>query len=66
MLRRKGVPFSGFKSIKEQSIRKGREIPGSEKGPKGRTDEFYGLIKSRKRSIFVTDSSLKGSAFTAV
>ena len=36
------------------------------KGPKGLTDEFYGFIKSRKRSIFVIDSYLKDSAFTAV
>ena len=36
------------------------------KGPKGLTDEFYGFIKSRKRSIFVIDSCLKDSAFTAV
>ena len=35
---------------------------GSVKGPKGLTDEFDGFIKSRERSIFVTDSS----AFTAV
>ena len=34
------------------------------KGPKGLTDEAYGFIKSRKRSIFVID--LKGDAFTAV
>ena len=34
--------------------------------PKGLTDEFYGFIKSRKRSIFVIDSYLKDSAFTAV
>ena len=27
---------------------------------------FYGLIKSRKRSIFVIDFYLKDSAFTAV
>ena len=27
---------------------------------------FYGFIKSRKRSIFVIDSYLKDSAFTAV
>ena len=32
----------------------------------GLTDEFYGFIKSRKRSIFVIDSHLKDSAFTAV
>ena len=36
------------------------------KGPKGRTDEFYGFIKSRKRSIFVIDSYLDESAFTSV
>ena len=29
-------------------------------------DEFYGFIKLRKRSIFVIDSYLKDSAFTAV
>ena len=29
-------------------------------------DEFYGFIKSRKRSIFVFDSYLNDSAFTAV
>ena len=39
---------------------------GSVKGSKGLTDEFYGFIKSRKRSIFVTDSFLNDSAFTAV
>ena len=36
------------------------------KGPKGLTDDFHGFIKSRKRSIFVVDSSFKDSAFTAV
>ena len=30
------------------------------------TDEFYAFIKSRKRSIFVIDSYLKDSVFTAV
>ena len=40
---------------------------GSVKGPIGLTDEFYGsMMKSRKRSIFVTDSYLNDSAFTAV
>ena len=40
---------------------------GSVKGPIGLTDEFYGsIMKSRKRSIFVTDSCLNDSAFTAV
>ena len=29
-------------------------------------DEFYGFKKSRKRFIFVVDSYLKDSAFTAV
>ena len=38
----------------------------SVKGPKGLTDEFYGFIKSRKRSIFVINSYLIDSAFTAV
>ena len=36
------------------------------KGPKGRTDEFYGFIELRNRSIFVIDSYLKDSAFTAL
>ena len=35
-------------------------------GPKGLTDEFYGFINSRKRSIIVIDSYLKDSAFTVV
>ena len=33
---------------------------------KGLTDEVYSFIKSKKRSIFVIDSYLKDSAFTAV
>ena len=36
------------------------------KGPKGLTDEFYCFKKLRRRCIFVIDSYLKGSAFTAV
>ena len=36
------------------------------KGLKGITDEFYGFIKSRKRSVFVIDSYLRDSAFTVV
>ena len=39
---------------------------GCMKGPKGLTDEFYGVIKSRKCSIIVSDSYLKDSAFPAV
>ena len=39
---------------------------GSLKGPKDRTDEFYGFIKSGKRSIFVIDSYLNDNAFTGV
>ena len=39
---------------------------GSVKEPKGLTDEFYVIIKARKGSIFVVDSYLKDSAFTAV
>ena len=33
-----------------------------ERAQKRLTDEFYGFIKSRKRSIFVIDSYLKDSA----
>ena len=36
------------------------------KGLKGLTDEFYGFIKSRKRSILEIDFYLNDSAFTAV
>ena len=59
---RKGYLFQA------SGIWKGREICylGLWKGPKGPTDEFYGFIKSRKRSIFVNDSYLKDSAFTAL
>ena len=35
---------------------------GSVKGSKGLTNEFYGFIKSRRRSIFETDSYLMDSA----
>ena len=35
-------------------------------GPKRANDEFYGFIKTRKRSVFVIDSYLNDSAFTAV
>ena len=31
------------------------------KGPKGLTDKIYGVVKSRKRSIFVIDSYLRDS-----
>ena len=50
------------------SIWKGREIChlGLWKGPKGWTDEFYGFIKSTKRSVFDIDSHLNDNAFTAV
>ena len=33
---------------------------------KGLTDEIYSFIKSKKRSIFVINSDLKDSVFTAV
>ena len=33
---------------------------------KGLTEEFYGLIKSRKRSIFVIGCHVNESAFTSV
>ena len=36
------------------------------KGPKGRTNEFYGFIKSGKPSIFAIDSYLNDNVFTAV
>ena len=36
------------------------------KGPKGQTDEFYGIIKWGKRSIFAIDSYLNDNAFTLV
>ena len=39
---------------------------GFVKGPKGLTGEFYGFIKSTKRSIFVIDSYLNDNTFTAV
>ena len=39
---------------------------GLRKGPKVLTDEFYGFIKPRKRSISVLDSYSNGSAFIAV
>ena len=34
--------------------RVGKNVIWSVKGSKGLTDEFYGFIKSRKRSIFLT------------
>ena len=45
---------------------KGNLSFGSVKGPKGLTDEFYGFLKSGKRSIFVIDSYLNDSTFTTV
>ena len=36
------------------------------KGPKGLTEDFYGLLKSRKRSITVIDSYVKDSGFKEV
>ena len=39
---------------------------GPSKGPKGRTDEFYGFMKAGKRSIVLIDSYLNDNAFTAV
>ena len=36
------------------------------KGPKGPKRQFYGNIKSGKRSIFVIDSYLNDNKFTAV
>ena len=70
-LRPKGVSFSGLRCIKGYGFHSLKYIQGlgnlsfgfAWKGTKGLTD---GNIKSRKRSIFVIDSYLKGSAFTAV
>ena len=53
-------------SLIEACERVGKSVIGSVRGPKGLTDEFYGHKKSRKRVIFVIDSYLKDSAFTAV
>ena len=36
------------------------------KGPKGLTEDFYGFLKSRKRSITVIDSYVKDSGFKEV
>ena len=47
--------------------REGKSVIGvCERTQKGLTDEFYGFIKSRKRSIFVIISYLNDGAFTAV
>ena len=56
-------------SLVEVSIykREGKSVIGvCERTQKGLTDEFYGFLKSRKRSIFVIISYLNDSAFTAV
>ena len=72
-LRPKGVPFPDFRYIRGYGFYslkymkgEGNLSFGSVKGPKGRADEFYGFIKSGKRSIFVIDSYLNDNAFTAV
>ena len=72
-LRPKGVPFLGFRYIKEYGFYSlkytkglGNLSFGSVKGPIGQTDEFYGFKNSRKLYIFVIDSYLKDSSFTAV
>ena len=69
----KGVHFSGFRYMKGKGFYSLKYIRGqgnlsfqSVKGPKWLTDEFCGCIKSRKLSIFVIDSYLNDSAFTAV
>ena len=41
-------------------------IPERAQQCKGLTEECYGFMKSRKRSIFVIDSYLNDSAFTTV
>ena len=62
----KGLPFSGqFMYRVGISLVEVYQMGG--KWPKGLNGvEFYGFIKLKKRSIFVTDSYLKDSAFTAV
>ena len=55
----------GFYSLKYTKGKRNLSF-GYVKGPKGLTDEFYGFIKSRKRSIFVIESYLNERAFTAV
>ena len=47
-------------------VGKSAEVIMSVKGPKGLTGEFYGFIKSRKRSFFVIDSYLNDSAFQSI
>ena len=66
----KGGPLCGFRYMKGQGFyslkyMKGQEnlSLGSVKGLKGRTDEFYGVIKQGKRSICVIDSYLNDNAF---
>ena len=61
----KGTPFR-LKVYVDVYRRVGNLSFGSVKAPKGLTDEFYGFKKSRKRSVFVIDSYLKDSTFTAV
>ena len=73
-LRPKGLPFLGCRYTDETVgillvqvyERVGKSVMGSVKGPKGLIHGFYGCIKSRKSSIFVINSYLNDSAFTAV
>ena len=59
--------FSRLPSLVEVYRRVGKSVLWvCERGTKGLTDECYGFLKSRKRSIFVINSYLKDSAFTAV
>ena len=58
--RPKGVPFSGFSYMKglgfyslKYTKGQGNMLFWSVKGPQGLTDEFFGFVKSRKRSIVV-------------
>ena len=60
---RVGISFVEVRIYK----REGKSVIGvCERTQKGLTDEFYGFIKSRKRSIFVIISYLNDGAFTAV
>ena len=58
----KGWGFYSLKHTKES----GNLSFGSVKGLKGLTDELCGFKKSRKPFIFVIDSNLNDSTFTAV
>ena len=65
---RKGYPFQASVGILliEVYKRVGKSVIWVCERAQRANRSFYGFIKSRKRSIFVIDSYLKDSAFTAV